>query len=80
MIDIELPPYDPPQAPKRDYLKDKIESINGDISVLLDNTQHLNDRLDLHQRLLEVAWKMDWLRSHLPDAAFEEYDRRMNEE
>lgn len=52
-----------------DYLKQKLENANGEICILLDNIQELENRTDLHQRMKEVAWKMNWLLSHfdIPD-------------
>lgn len=47
-----------------DYLKQKVEGANSDISILLDNVQLLGDRIDLIERLREVQWKMNWLVSH----------------
>lgn len=47
-----------------DYLRQKLENANGEICILLDNIQHLQDRPDLHQRMKEVAGKMEWLLSH----------------
>lgn len=47
-----------------DYLKQKVEGANSDISILLDNVQLLGDRLDLIERLREVQLKMNWLVSH----------------
>lgn len=49
---------------KNDYLRQKIENANGEICVLLDNIQHLGERPDLHQRLKDVTWKMNFLLGH----------------
>uniref|UniRef100_A0AAU6VYQ3 Uncharacterized protein n=2 Tax=unclassified bacterial viruses TaxID=12333 RepID=A0AAU6VYQ3_9VIRU len=50
-----------------DYLREKVENINGEVAILLDNIDPLNARPDLHERLRDVVWKANWLLEHIKE-------------
>jgi hypothetical protein len=47
-----------------DYFKTKVGNISSELSILLDNIQHLENREDLIEELRSVVWKANWLMSH----------------
>lgn len=48
-----------------DYLKQKIENVNGELAILEDNLQLLESRKDLHGRLQHIAYRMNCIIQHL---------------
>lgn len=47
------------------YLREKIENLNGEISILEDNLNVLEHQPENHERLKQVTRKMIYIAKHL---------------